>query len=146
MFTPQERRGAIVLLALVALGAGWDLFHREPGRVPPLAALGLAAEGTAPAAAGVDSARSAGMEPAPRVLDLNAASAAQLDELPGIGPVLARRIVEARTRAGGFRAPEELMSVRGIGPRLYAKLRPRVAVSRTSARTEGVQDARHRAR
>ena len=61
-------------------------------------------------------------------IDLNRASLAELDALPGIGPVLAARIVEHRLRHGPFRAVEELRAVRGIGPRLLARLAPRLTV------------------
>ncbi len=61
-------------------------------------------------------------------VDLNAASAAQLDALPGIGPVLARRIVDHRTREGPFRSVDELDDVPGIGPAIFAALSELVAV------------------
>ena len=48
-------------------------------------------------------------------LDINTATAEELDALPGIGPVLAQRIIDYRTQAGGFRAVEELLNVNGIG-------------------------------
>src|SRR5262249_29770553 len=57
-----------------------------------------------------------------RPLQLNHASAPELDALPGIGPVLARRIVEHRTRYGPFRSREELRAVRGTGPALVSRL------------------------
>lgn len=55
-------------------------------------------------------------------LDLNAATAAELQELPGVGPVLAERIITAREELGGFRAVEDLAAVRGIGERTLAEL------------------------
>jgi len=61
-------------------------------------------------------------------LDLNRADAADLDALPGIGPVLARRIVDFRREHGPFRRVEELRAVRGVGPRLLERIRPRVEV------------------
>jgi competence ComEA-like helix-hairpin-helix protein len=65
-------------------------------------------------------------EPAP--LDLNLASARQLDDLPGIGPTLAMRIIEFRSRAGGFRSIEQLKQVPGIGPKRFAALQGLVTV------------------
>lgn len=59
-------------------------------------------------------------------LSLNTATAEQFDGLPGVGPVLARRIVDHRTERGGFRAVEELREVDGIGERRYADLQPLV--------------------
>jgi competence protein ComEA len=61
-------------------------------------------------------------------VDLNAATAADLDALPGIGPVLAQRIVEHRERNGPFRSVEQLDDVPGIGPATYAELAELVAV------------------
>lgn len=57
-------------------------------------------------------------------LDPNVASAVELELLPGVGPRLARDIVDRRARAGPFRAPSELLSVRGIGEKTLAKLSP----------------------
>ena len=52
---------------------------------------------------------------APVIVNINTASAADLETLPGIGPVLAARIVAYREENGPFRAPEELSRVKGIG-------------------------------
>ncbi len=62
-------------------------------------------------------------------LDLNAASAEELTSLPGIGPELARRIVECRETAGPFTAVEELLEVPGIGEAKLAALEGRVTVN-----------------
>ncbi|XIE78478.1 helix-hairpin-helix domain-containing protein [Streptomyces sp. SBR177] len=59
-------------------------------------------------------------------LSLNTATAEQLDALPGVGPVLARHIVEHRLRHGGFRTVAELRDVNGIGARRFADLAPLV--------------------
>ncbi|MFB7464363.1 helix-hairpin-helix domain-containing protein [Streptomyces sp. NPDC056224] len=56
-------------------------------------------------------------------LSLGAATVEQLDGLPGVGPVLARHIVDFRTARGGFRSVEELRQVNGIGERRFADLR-----------------------
>ena len=61
-------------------------------------------------------------------LDLNCASAEELDCLPGIGPVLAGRIVEYRTEKGAFSSVEELMEVKGIGEKRLAALEGLVTV------------------
>lgn len=61
--------------------------------------------------------------PAPRlVVDVNAATAAELSLLPGIGPALAGRIIDARP----LQHVEQLRSVRGIGPKTMERLRPLV--------------------
>lgn len=128
--TPAERRGAMVVVGLLALGAIQDLWRAtrplptalggRPGIVAPSAdpASGPRADGVAP---GDGSPLRAGT-----LLDLNRATAADLEALPGVGPVLAGRIVAHRERHGAFRHPDELLAVRGIGPRLLARLRDRV--------------------
>ena len=58
-------------------------------------------------------------------LDLNTATAEQLDELPGIGPALAERIMEARPLEG----PEDLMDVSGIGPATWEAIAPYITFS-----------------
>lgn len=62
------------------------------------------------------------------MLDLNRATEAQLDALPGVGPVLAARIISYRERYGGFASVEELLLVRGIGDGMLAKLRPYLCI------------------
>nr|WP_256332859.1 ComEA family DNA-binding protein [Streptomyces sp. 2131.1] len=59
-------------------------------------------------------------------VSLNAATADQLEGLPGVGPVLAQHIVDYRTQHGGFRSVDELREVNGIGDRRFADLRPLV--------------------
>lgn len=71
------------------------------------------------------SAGAAGADPA---IDLNTAATADLDTLPGIGPVLAQRIVDWRTEHGAFTAVDELAEVRGIGSSLLEGLRDLVRV------------------
>jgi competence protein ComEA len=63
-----------------------------------------------------------------RRVDLNTADVAELDGLPGIGPVLAQRIVDHRTRHGPFRSVEQLEDVPGIGPSRAAELLELVSV------------------
>lgn len=63
---------------------------------------------------------------APGLLSLGSADAAALEELPGIGPVLAQRIVDWRTQHGPFASVDALGDVPGIGPSLLAQLRPLV--------------------
>lgn len=61
-------------------------------------------------------------------LDLNLAAMADLDELPGVGPVLAQRILDHREAVGRYTSVEELRDVAGIGEATYAELAPEVSV------------------
>ncbi|HKK27166.1 MAG TPA: helix-hairpin-helix domain-containing protein [Gemmatimonadota bacterium] len=61
-------------------------------------------------------------------LDVNRATAQELTRLPGVGPSIARRIVEIREREGGFRSVEDLRAVPGIGPARFDLIRERVRV------------------
>jgi competence protein ComEA len=61
-------------------------------------------------------------------LDVNTATVSDLDALPGIGPVLAQRIVDHRESNGRFTSVEQLDDVPGIGPAIYAELADRVRV------------------
>lgn len=62
------------------------------------------------------------------LLDLNSATAVQLDALPGIGPVLANRIIAWRTTQRGFTNIHELQEIEGIGPTKFARLSTQVQV------------------
>jgi competence protein ComEA len=100
----QAAVASLVLLALVAMGMYWFIQggHRgeliEIDRAKPLTARYL--------------------------VDINAAEWPELAELPEIGEMLARRIVESRSAAGPFGDHDDLLRVNGIGPRTLDKLRP----------------------
>ncbi len=87
------------------------------GAASPLSPAG-AAPGTATAGRGATT--------APGPVDLNAATLADLDALPGVGPVLAQRVLDWRTQHGRFSSTDELGEVTGIGPSRLADLAPLV--------------------
>ncbi len=62
-------------------------------------------------------------------VDLNRAGIEELVKLPGVGEIVAQRIVDYREENGAFQATEELMNVRGIGEKTYLKLEPYLTVS-----------------
>lgn len=122
--TPEERRGGLLVVVLLLIGAGWDAW-RAVHVPPPPRVVGV----STPAMQDATPARPESSRAAPdsvRILDLNRADARDLDALPGIGPVLAARIVEHRLRHGAFHSIDELRAVRGVGPRLLERLRPLV--------------------
>jgi competence protein ComEA len=55
-------------------------------------------------------------------IDINAASVEELQELPGIGPALASRIVEHRRKHGMFKRPQDIVIVRGMSAKLYRRI------------------------
>jgi competence protein ComEA len=67
------------------------------------------------------------------VVNLNTATAADLESLPGIGKSTAQRILEYRQKSGGFKKVEELMNVKGIGEKSFLKIKNRLTVAAPKA-------------
>ena len=67
------------------------------------------------------------------IVNLNTASATDLEGLPGIGAKTAARIVEYRQKNGPFKKVEELMNVRGVGEKNFVKLKPQITVAPAKA-------------
>jgi competence protein ComEA len=92
--------------------------------VPPVVAAQEKAPGR-PAAAATAAAKSA--------VNINTATAADFEGLPGIGARTAARIVEYRQKNGPFKKVEELMNVRGLGEKSFLKLKPQLTVGAAKA-------------
>lgn len=121
---PAGSRVADALRAAGGVRAGADLTGLNRARVlmdGEQVVVGLPA-----AVAGGTGTGAAGPSGPAQPLSLNAATVEQLDTLPGVGPVLARHIVEHRVEHGGFRSVAELREVNGIGDRRFADLEPLV--------------------
>lgn len=76
---------------------------------------------------GTGESSSSAAEPSGKV-NLNTASVAELDALPGVGPAIAQRIIDYREANGPFESPEELKEVPGIGDATYEKLADKIAI------------------
>jgi competence protein ComEA len=63
------------------------------------------------------------------VVNLNTATSAELEQLPGIGAKTAALIIDYRQKKGPFKKIEELMNVKGIGEKSFLKLKPQIAVT-----------------
>jgi competence ComEA-like helix-hairpin-helix protein len=70
-------------------------------------------------------------------LDLNTAAAADLEALPGLGPALAKRIIDYREQHGPFKKIDDLEQVSGIGPKKLAMVRPYLVISETDKTDAG---------
>lgn len=62
-------------------------------------------------------------------LNLNTATQADLEKLPGVGPAMAKQILDYRQKNNGFKKVEELMNIKGIGEKSFLKLKPLVTVA-----------------
>jgi competence protein ComEA len=113
-----------MLAATVAavLWIGWPAPKEDPLPVRPDQPVAAQAQATSPARA---------VSPAKAVskINLNRASAEELQTLPGVGPVLAQRMVEWRKAHGRYRTVDDLQEVKGIGRKRLEQLRPLVSTT-----------------
>jgi len=114
-----------VLLSVVCLT--WPLLAAAESSTP------------APALPPTATPRAVTVPPEPRanegVVNINTASAEELERLPGVGPTRARAILELRTRNKSFTRLEELMRVKGIGRATFRKLRPYLTLTGPTTRS-----------
>ncbi len=65
---------------------------------------------------------------ADKLVNINTADAAQLARLPQVGPKMAQRILDFRKSSGGFKRVQDLLKVKGIGEKVFAKLQPLITI------------------
>jgi len=82
----------------------------------------------ATAAQDKSTARSSAKPAVTAIVNINTASATELEALPGIGAKTAARIIDHRQKNGPFKKVEELMNVRGVGEKAFLKLKPQISV------------------
>lgn len=131
---------AVVLSALLVLGGAghlWLSYVRLQGATvvveaaagPDPADGAESADETLPSAAGEsDPTDAPGVESVDTRININTASASELQRLPGIGPALAARIIEYRKAWGPFAKVEDIMEVSGIGPRKFEDIKNLIKV------------------
>lgn len=98
-------------LVLFTIGAGAPVLTASQSQDPPARQAPKPAPADTPA------------------LNINSATAAELEKLPGVGPATATRIVEYRQKNGAFKKVEDLMNVRGIGEKTFLSLKPLITVA-----------------
>ena len=138
--TQSERKALLFFASVALLGAGWRMV-RATGVPEPAPADRAALEAQI---AVVESVRSGRHRKAARasssetaaIIDVNAATAEQLEALPRVGPALAKRIIDDRNANGPFGSLEDLQRVKGIGPAMAKVLAPRVTFSTSRRPTD----------
>jgi competence ComEA-like helix-hairpin-helix protein len=80
-------------------------------------------------------------KPPAKPIDINTASEEQLQQLPGVGPVIARSIFDFRRKSGPFKRPEDLLSIRGISANRYRAIAPYIVVSQAKPPTAAAKPA-----
>jgi competence protein ComEA len=92
--------------------------------------------GASPALAAQGKAKAKAAAPITTPVNINTATTAQLEALPGVGARTAQLIVEQRQKNGGFKKIEELMNIKGIGEKSFLKLKPMITVGTEKADKE----------
>ncbi len=122
-FTSQETKALIFLLAALIVGSGITLYKRNHPRFAPELVL-QKTDLTAEQATGdfSDQAQSERL-----LIDINRATAEEIELLPGLGPALSRRVVEYRKINGPFARIEDLVRVQGIGPITLQRIKDQIS-------------------
>lgn len=129
LYTRRQLTLLLIVVVVAGAGLGVDRWRRtHPEQADRLETLDRAPAPPPRPARPPRPLAPAAPTPAATPLDLNAASRRDLEQLPGIGPGLAARIVESRAQRGTFGSVDDLRRVRGIGDVTLARLRPLLAI------------------
>lgn len=124
-FTPQETKALIFLLLALLIGSGITLYKRSHLQFAPELIIeknDLTVDG------GQNTENPLNPPPVRIRINVNQASASELERVPGLGPKLSQRIVEYREANGTFQKLEDLIKVQGIGPKSLEKIRDYLAI------------------
>jgi comEA protein len=130
-FTPKEQKVLLFLSVSYLAGGAIRMYqdHWRPLPAPPQQSIlreNPESEILTVSASGASAAEKAAI----LFIPLNTATKTDLERIPGVGPVTALRILTYRDMNGGFRTVEELLNVKGIGPKKMQKIRPYVTIQR----------------
>jgi comEA protein len=122
-FTPQETRALIFLVVALLVGSGITLYKRTHPKFAPELILQKreilsSSQDNYPPDTGMNM----------RGIDINRANQEQLQLLPGIGPVISKRIVEYRETHGDFKKIEDVIQVKGVGSNTFQRIKDYIAV------------------
>jgi comEA protein len=125
-FTPQEIKALIFLLVVLIIGGGITLYKRShPHFAPELISDFTEQKDMSPIQ------KESFQSKKPKIRDkirINQAPAKELELLPGIGPVLAERIISLRESKGKFKKVDELLEVNGIGSKKLEEIKEWIVI------------------
>ncbi|MFH0931279.1 MAG: ComEA family DNA-binding protein [Candidatus Zixiibacteriota bacterium] len=130
-FTPQESKAIIFLIVVLLMGSGVTVYKKyHPDFAPELLIEKNFPEQKKVFEPVKSSAipDSIDLKIPDRKVNLNTATLKELESLPGIGPELGKRILEFREKKGNFSSIDELVNVKGIGPKTLEKLKNLITV------------------
>lgn len=142
-FTPQERKALLFLVMVLVLGSGITLYKKYHSDFAPelllksnkkvvesnLSQQDLNLVADTSTVIPKEVSQPVLSEEKIRQVNLNSATQAELESLPSIGPVLAKRIIEYRNLKGGFKTIEEIKQVKGIKNKIFEKIKRYITVN-----------------
>jgi len=141
-FTPQERKALLFLVIILVLGSGITLYKKYHSDFAPELLLKPKTKAVESNFSqpdfnlATDTSTALPKETTPKIIsaekvrqvNLNSATQTELESLPSIGPVLAKRIIEYRNQKGGFKTVEEIKQVKGIKNKIFEKIKNYITV------------------
>ena len=123
LFTPQEKKALWYLLILLAVGTASRYVRQNRAARYPLADEGY----DQLFQAGAEAYRATSIDEPLAPIDLNSATGAELRQLPGVGPVMAKKIIDYRLKNGYFQTIDDMLNIDGVGPKSVERWRNLIA-------------------